>query len=138
MKLFPFRFLHTFKNIIILKQIAEFSVVGIFVNVLSLILLYVFLYLLNSNVYLAYTSVSIICIGFSYIINAKMVFKASLNLMDYFRYNFIYVNGMLIGLVIIALVKYFFYFNDFINSIIATPFTTIWNFVFVKILLLKK
>jgi len=121
-----------------LKQIAGFSIIGIIVNVISVVLLFLFLYVLGRNVYLAYILVSVICIGISYVLNVKMVFKARLALNDYFRYNFIYLISMLIGLFIIAVVKHLFNFNDFINSLMATPFTMIWNFFFIKHMLKSK
>ncbi|HAF30836.1 MAG TPA: hypothetical protein DCG75_17490 [Bacteroidales bacterium] len=114
------------------KQITGFSIVGIFVTVFSLGLLYLCIDIIKLNVYFSYIFVYLISIGFSYLLNGKLVFKSSLSLQTYLLYYGIYISGMGLGLLIIKITKYLFSFNDFINSICATPFTMLWNFLLIS------
>ncbi len=117
-----------------IKQLTGFSIVGIAVTLFSLGLLYVFINIFKSNVYFAYTVVYIISIAVSYGLNGRLVFKASLNLYSYLIYYGIYLSGMGLGILIIALAKQLFIFDEFINSIIAIPFTMLWNFLLIRYL----
>jgi putative flippase GtrA len=119
-------------NITFFQQLAGFSIIGIIVTIASIGLLYIFIDLLKINIYFSYISVYVISIGISYLLNGKLIFKKILSFKTYVIYYGIYLSGMGLGLLIIAFVKYIFNFGDFINSVSATPFTTMWNFMLIR------
>ena len=114
----------------ILTQFAGFSIVGIAMTLVSILLIYVFTELLQFSAQVSYSLAYIISIGLSYFLNGKYVFKASMGIYPYFIYYGIYVTGMGLGLIIIWGLKQLSFWPEFLISLSPVPLTMIWSFSF--------
>ena len=118
----------------IAKRFVGFGSVGVFMTILGNIFLYVLLEILGWNVYLAYPFIYLINIFIAYYLNGKFVFKQSFNWRHLGGFYIAYTSGMLIGLLLLTLFKFFLPYGDFILSVLTLPFTVAWNFVFVNLI----
>lgn len=109
-----------------------FSIVGVVVTLFSIILLYIFIQLLNLNVYIGY-AISYLCsIFLSLILNNFLVFKSgSISVSKAAKYYLIYLISMLIGLILLWLFELILpELNKFFVSILCIPITYTWNYLF--------
>ncbi len=115
-----------------LKKIFGFSVVGVIITLFSIFLLFLFLKILNMNIYLGYVMAYFISISASYILNSFFVFKTDKRTFyQVFFYFLVYIISMLIGLIGLRVITYLFPNGDkFILSLLILPITFTWNFFF--------
>ena len=117
----------------LLVKFTGFLFVGGISTLSSLVLIYFFIGLIKTPLYLTYAVIYIITIYLSYFVNAKFVFHVDRSLTKLLSYCGVYISGMLVGMVFIKIFKYFFFYEDWIISCLSLPFTTVWNFIFVSI-----
>lgn len=121
-----------------IKKLTGFSLVGIVVTLVSLLLLYICNELLSFNLYLAYFISYFLSILLSYFLNACLVWKVCPSLGAIVKYFVIYLLSMLIGLgILYALESFLVEWNHTLISFLTVPFTMLWNYIFVNIILSK-
>lgn len=114
-------------------KILGFSVVGVGMTILSMLLIWLGNDVIHVNVYVTYLLSYCITILMSCYLNARYVWKHQLTMQDVIKYVLIYVSSMLLGIGVISLLEWFMpNANHTIISYCSLPFTFIWNYVFVN------
>ena len=121
------------KNLIL--KFTGFSFVGLFITLVSLLLVFVFIGLLRTPLYYSYVVIYTITIFLSYYINATFVFMVKKAFVQFLKYFLVYILGMFVGMIVLKLLKSLLSYDDWIITCLALPFTTIWNFTFATIVL---
>jgi len=116
----------------VIRKLMGFSVVGVVVTLFSIILLYIFIQLINLNVYIGYAISYLFSIFLSLILNNFLVFKSgNIDIKKSIKYYLIYLISMLIGLILLWIFELLFpELNKFWLSILCIPITYTWNFYF--------
>ncbi len=116
----------------VIWKLMGFSIVGVVVTLFSIILLYIFIQLINLNVYIGYVISYLFSIFLSLMFNNFLVFKSrSINVRKLIKYYLIYLISMLIGLISLWIFELLFpELNKFWLSILCVPITYTWNFHF--------
>ncbi len=120
-----------------LKVLSGFTLVGIFINILSLLLVFIFLNLLNTPLIITYIGIYLGTLILSFILNSVLVFKSGLSLTNGVKYLIVYLSGMLFGALLLWYFKKTLEFENYILGYLVLPFTTAWNFSF-SYLILKR
>jgi putative flippase GtrA len=110
------------------KLLGGFSLVGLVTTLLSLLLIYIFLKLLQTPLIVTYIGIYLVTILLSFILNSVFVFKSGLSLNNGYKYLAVYISGMLLGSILLWLFKKILPFENYILGYIVLPFTMIWNF----------
>ena len=123
-----------------LNEFLGFAVVGVSMTLVTLILNFIFLKVLDFHLLATYIIVGILTIFFSYLLNTYLVFKQHFSIITLLVYYAIYLSGMLIGVPLlkffdIALPIHFFpeylqAYRKFLLSVMPIPITLVWNFIF--------
>lgn len=115
------------------KRFIGFSLVGVFNTFFSISLTYLLINILEFGLIPSYIIVFSVTVFLSYLINIYFVFKKKFDLKKLIGFYSAYLSGMLLGILLLFLIKYFFpESDDFLNTILITPFTMTWNFFFVS------
>ncbi len=122
----------------LLLSFSGFSVVGIIVTLLSLLLIYIFIGILNTPLYISYVSIYLFSIFVSYLLNLKFVFKVKKSRNSIITYYLIYGSSLLIGLITLRIYKIFIPLEDLINTYMVIPVTLVWNFTMLSVFLKKE
>ncbi len=112
-----------------IKELFKFSLVGIIVTFLSLVLSYLFLELLKTPLVPTYVLLYISTIFLSYKLNAAFTFKAKQDISGLIKFYGVYIIGLAIGSVLVVLFRKWFPFTNWVISIMVLPFTTLSNFI---------
>jgi putative flippase GtrA len=107
-----------------------FSLVGILTTVLSMVLLFVSLEILQTPLIATYVGIYILSIFLSFYLNSKMVFKTNISFRNGYLYFIIYASGLLLGTLLLILFKKLLPFENWILSYMIIPFTLTSNFFF--------
>ena len=127
-------FLH--RDYRLIKTFAGFSIVGIVVTLISMLLIFICNEVLGWNSIISYLLSYSISILLSYIFNTSFVWKKEFTFMAVFRYFGIYLASMLLGAILLWLLELIFpSVNKTILSYCVIPFTMLWNYFFVNRLL---
>lgn len=120
-----------------INKIFGFSIVGIIITFLSILLLFLFLKIMKMNLYIGYTLAYFLSISLSYLLNSFLVFKTrKRTVKQLFIYYLVYAISMLIGLFFLKIIESIFPNSDkFLLSLAVVPITFTWNFFFANKLL---
>lgn len=130
-------FLNRYKKII--NTFAGFSVVGIIVTLVSMLLIFVCNELLGWNSIVSYLISYGLSILLSYILNARLVWKKGYSFKALIHYFGIYLASMVLGAVLLWLLELCFpVVNKTLLSYCVIPFTMLWNYFFINKLLSKE
>lgn len=114
-------------------KILGFSVVGIGMTILSMLLIWFGNEVIHVNVYVTYLLAYCITILLSCYLNARYVWKHHLSMPDVVKYVVVYVSSMLLGIGIISILELCLpAANHTILSYCSLPFTFVWNYMFVN------
>ena len=119
------------------RKIVGFGAVGILSTLTSALVLYILLEYFQWPVYSSYSLVYIANIFLSYQLNSRYVFKKNFSWVHLTAYFLTYFTGMLLGLFIIAMMKHFLSFSDFIFTCLVVPITLTWNFLLANVIFEK-
>ena len=120
---------------ILLLRFSGFSVVGLIVTLLSLLLTYLFIGILKTPLYMSYALIYLLSIFASYTLNLNFVFKVKKTPKNIFTFYLIYGSSMLIGLVTLKLYKIIIPLDDWLLAYLVLPVTLTWNFIMLSLLL---
>jgi putative flippase GtrA len=112
------------------KLFAGFSLIGVFMTILTMALIYLFLKVLQTPLIITYVVIYTFAIILSYYLNASMVFKSKKSKSQLFLYFAIYVSSMMIGIFLLWVFKETLSFENWILGYMVIPFTMLWNFIF--------
>ena len=114
------------------QRLMGFSVVGIVSTLLTFVLTAIFLKGLGLNMYLGYTLAYSLTIFTSYLMNNYWVFKyRRFTLRSLTLYFLVYALSMAIGTLALIPLEHFLPTTDkFFLTILITPLTMTWNFLF--------
>lgn len=122
----------------IITTFAGFSVVGVIVTLVSMLLVFVCNELLGWNSIVSYLISYGLSILLSYILNARLVWKRGYSYKALIHYWGIYIASMVLGAVLLWLLELCFpEINKTILSYCVIPFTMLWNYFFINKLLSK-
>lgn len=113
----------------LLKILSGFTIVGIVTTIISIVLIYLFLKVLHSNLFITYTLIYAGTIFLSYFLNTIFVFKHSFAWSKAYKYGVIYVSSMIFGIGILWFFKKVLPFENYILVYLVLPFTFLWNFI---------
>lgn len=122
------------KNI---NEFIKFSLVGVFVTIISLILIYVFLEFLNTPLILTYILLYGSTIFLSYYLNTKFTFKAKQDRKSILQYYGIYLFTLALGSLCIYILRQLLPYKNWIIAFMVVPFTMIINFILSSLILKK-
>jgi putative flippase GtrA len=108
---------------------AGFSLVGIITTVLSMVLLFVSLKILQTPLIATYISIYILTIFLSFYLNSKIVFKTNISLRNGYLYFIIYASGLALGALLLLVFKKLLPYENWILSYMIIPFTLTSNFI---------
>ena len=127
-------FLKQYKKL--LSTFAGFSLVGILVTLVSMLLIFICNEIFCWNSIVSYLISYALSILLSYFLNAVYVWKKELTILDLIRYFGVYLASMVLGALLLLGLEYIFpSVNKTILSYCVIPFTMIWNYFFVNRLL---
>jgi putative flippase GtrA len=112
----------------LIKYLLGFSFVGAFCTLLTVILNYLFLKVLETPLYVTYFAVYILTILVSYYLNSRMVFKAGKSTLNLILYYAVYGSGMIFGFFVLKFYEKNLEFENHILTYLVIPVTTLWNF----------
>jgi putative flippase GtrA len=112
-----------------IRELFKFSLVGIIITLLSLVLSYLFLELLKTPLVPTYILLYISTIFLSYKLNAVFTFKARQDLSGLIKFYGVYLIGLVLGSVLVVLFRKWFPFTNWVISIMVLPFTTLSNYI---------
>lgn len=121
-----------------MQELIKFSLVGVVVTVLSLVISYLFLELLKTPLVPTYVLLYISTIFLSYKLNTVFTFKAKQDISGLVRFYGVYVFGLCLGSVLVILFRNLFPYRNWIISIMVLPFTTLSNFALSSIVFKNK
>jgi len=121
------------------KKLLGFSIVGIIVTLFSILLLYLLIQLMGTNVYIGYVISYLLSILLSLVLNNFLVFNSGkIDIKKAYKYYLIYLFSMIIGLIALWVFELILpNLNKFWLSILCIPITYTWNFLFTNKLLSK-
>ncbi len=119
----------------IFKLLGGFSVIGLITTLLSLLMIFVFLKIVQTPLIITYVCIYTASILLSFILNSVFVFKSNLSVKNGLKYFLIYFSGMLLGTLLLWVFKKIIPLENYILGYLVLPFTMVWNFSFSFILL---
>lgn len=131
-----------------LNEFLGFAIVGITMTMVTIVLNYVLLKVLDFHLMTTYIVVGVLTIFFSYLLNTFTVFKQKFSIVTMFIYYGIYLSGMVIGALVLSLLnhtlteshfpQFLLEYRKFILSIMPIPVTLVWNFAFTSRIMKNK
>ncbi|MCX6304766.1 MAG: GtrA family protein [Bacteroidetes bacterium] len=112
----------------IIRKFAGFSVVGVIVTLLSMVISYVLLKILATPLLLTYILVYGATIFISFKLNSKLIFKTGSNARNLVIYFLVYGVGMVVGTVMLWILRIVLPFENWILPYLVIPFTMASNF----------
>ena len=123
----------------IIARFCGFSLIGVASTILSVVIMAFLNEVLGCNGYVSYVVAYVTTILFSYLANARLVYRRRASLADCCGFFATYLSGMVVGALLLALAKCMFPgANDTLLGCAVLPFTVAWNFVFVNFLLTRR
>jgi putative flippase GtrA len=119
----------------IFKLLGGFSVIGLITTLLSLLMIFVFLKIVQTPLIITYVCIYTASILLSFILNSVFVFKSNISVKNGLKYFLIYFSGMLLGTLLLWVFKKIIPLENYILGYLVLPFTMVWNFSFSFILL---
>lgn len=113
----------------IIKLFGSFSFVGLVTTLVSVALIFIFLKLLHTPLFVTYIGIYLATIVFSFLLNSIFVFKSDLSFGNGLKYFIVYLSGMLIGTLALWIDNKILPFENYFLGYLVLPFTTIWNFI---------
>ena len=121
-----------------LFKVLGFSIVGVLMTLLSMLLIWVCNDIFALDIYVSYVLVYGLTIILSCILNAHYVWRHTIAFIDVIKYFAIYLSSMILGLGIIYVLELIFpKANHTILTYCALPFTYAWNYCFVNYIFKK-
>jgi putative flippase GtrA len=131
-----------------LNHFLGFAIVGVAMTLVTLVLNFLFLKVLDFQLIASYIIVGILTIFFSYLLNTFYVFKQHFSLITLLVYYAIYLSGMIIGIPLLKLFEFilpidFFApflqpYRKFLISAMPIPITLIWNYILTSFVMKNK
>lgn len=102
----------------LISKLSKFGLVGVVTTLFGIMCYYIFLELWNWPLYPTYVFVFFMGSVLSYLMNSKFTFGRDYNLQTSTKYMLTYGMGLLVGLVLLAISKYFLGFLGDFNLVI--------------------
>lgn len=118
-------------------RFTSFSIVGLIVTLFSMLLIYLFIGVMKTPLYLSYAMIYLLSIFISYLLNLKFVFKIRKSQKNILKYYVTYGSSMVIGLISLKLFKLLIPLDDWLLAYFVLPVTLTWNFIMLSFLLKK-
>lgn len=122
-----------YKNLLL--KFSGFSIVGLFVTLSSLLLIYIFIGVLETPLYLSYIVIYAFSIFISYLLNLKYVFRMNYSTRRTLTYFLIYGSSMIIGIITLKIYHLILPLKDWLQAYLVIPITLSWNFIMLSIFL---
>lgn len=110
-------------------QFSRFLIVGGSVTVLSLLLSYVFLKVLEAPLIITYVLIYVATIFISYQLNARFTFQAGRTLRSLFLFYGSYIFTLGFGTALLALLRKVLDFENWVLVFMVVPVTTVMNYL---------
>jgi len=112
-----------------LKKLLSFGGVGVMMTIIGLTLNTILLKYFKTPLYITYTSVYIVNVLLSYLLNSRYTFKSKIKFSRMIKYYMSYIFSLCSGLVLISIFERFFGFENWVYPYMVLPFTFSSNFL---------
>jgi putative flippase GtrA len=112
----------------LIRKFAGFSIVGLIVTLLSLLITYILLKEFSTPLMATYILVYGATIVISFFLNSKLIFKTGSNLRNLVVYFFVYGVGLGLGTILLWLFRRILPFENWVLPYLVIPFTLLSNF----------
>jgi putative flippase GtrA len=120
-----------------INEFIKFSLVGVLVTIVSLVLMYVFLEFLNTPLILTYILLYGSTIFLSYYLNTRYTFKAKQDRQSMLKYYGIYLFTLALGSLCIYILRKLLPFKNWVIAFMVVPFTMFMNFILSSLIFKK-
>jgi len=110
-------------------KIISFSLIGGIITILSILVSTFLLKVVRTPLYPTYIIVYISTIGLSYVLNAKITFKAKKTIKSVFLYYLTYGLSFLLGLGLLFLFRENLKWDNYVIGLLPIPFTFAFNYI---------
>lgn len=111
---------------------ARFSLVGAFVSLFSMLLLYIFLQVFDTPLIITNVVVYVFAVLISYLLNSRITFRLAVSLKNLLIYLAVYSLGLAITALLLLAYKQCLDLPKFILSLLTVPFSMTCNFFLSK------
>jgi putative flippase GtrA len=111
-----------------IKAFLRFSGVGVFITLLSMLMLYVCLSVFHSPLQLTYVATYLLTIFLSYTLNRRITFGSGFSKNQMLQYYLVYLSGMLLGMLLLYVFRRIFAYPNWVISYMVIPFTLLNNY----------
>ena len=120
--------MHINKTNRIIRKFAGFSIVGLIVTLLSMVVSYVLLKIMATPLLITYILVYGATIVISFFLNSKLIFKTGFNVRNLIIYFLVYGAGLVIGTIMLWIFRIILPFENWVLPYLVIPFTLLSNF----------
>ncbi|PKN73280.1 MAG: hypothetical protein CVU50_03025 [Candidatus Cloacimonetes bacterium HGW-Cloacimonetes-3] len=111
-----------------IRSFLRFSGVGVFITLLSMLMLFVCLQVLGTPLQLTYVATYLITVFLSYTLNRLFTFRSAYSKATMLRYYLVYLSGMILGMALLYVFKKLFTYPNWVISYMVIPFTLLNNY----------
>jgi len=121
-----------------ISEFIKFGGVGVIVTVASMLSSFIWLKIIGTPLFITYILNYVFFIFISYTLNRLITYKRKFNFISLILYFFVYISGMVLGIILLHIFKKLFILENWIYSFLVVPFTTVNNYIWSTMVFKKR
>ncbi len=121
-----------------ISEFIKFGGVGVIVTVASILSSFIWLKIIGTPLFITYILNYVFFIFISYTLNRLITYKRKFNFISLILYFFVYLSGMVLGIILLHIFKKLFILENWIYSFLVVPFTTVNNYIWSTMVFKKR
>ncbi len=121
-----------------ISEFIKFGGVGVIVTVASMLSSFIWLKIIGTPLFITYILNYVFFIFISYTLNRLITYKRKFNFISLILYFFVYLSGMVLGIILLYIFKKLFILENWIYSFLVVPFTTVNNYIWSTMVFKKR
>jgi len=121
-----------------ISEFIKFGGVGVIVTVASILSSFIWLKIIGTPLFITYILNYVFFIFISYTLNRLITYKRKFNFISLILYFFVYISGMVLGIILLHIFKKLFILENWIYSFLVVPFTTVNNYIWSTMVFKKR
>jgi len=121
-----------------ISEFIKFGGVGVIVTVASILSSFIWLKIIGTPLFITYILNYVFFIFISYTLNRLITYKRKFNFISLILYFFVYISGMVLGIILLHIFKKLFILENWIYSFLVVPFTTANNYIWSTMVFKKR
>jgi len=121
-----------------ISEFIKFGGVGVIVTVASMLSSFIWLKIIGTPLFITYILNYVFFIFISYTLNRLITYKRKFNFISLILYFFVYLSGMVLGIILLHIFKKLFILENWIYSFLVVPFTTVNNYIWSTMVFKKR